>query len=122
MAQGACDGVETTGLDYVSSGGFNGTGPDSARQFCERRVAPTGGCASIYKYIYKIYIPRATPPTGARWRRANALEVANVQTRHTSMGHTTDNARARLEASAITISNQHEARAPTCDYPVPGQD
>ena len=33
MAQGACDGVETTGLDYVSSGGFNGTGPDSARHY-----------------------------------------------------------------------------------------
>ena len=32
MAQGAYDGVETTGHDYVSSGGFNGTGPDSARQ------------------------------------------------------------------------------------------
>ena len=32
MAQGACDGAGTTGPDYVSSGGFIGTGPDSARQ------------------------------------------------------------------------------------------
>ena len=31
MAQGACDGAGTTGPDYVSSGGFIGTGPDSAR-------------------------------------------------------------------------------------------
>ena len=33
MAQGACDGAGTTGPDYVSSGGFIGTGPDGARQF-----------------------------------------------------------------------------------------
>ena len=31
MAQGACDGAGTTGPDYVSSGDFIGTGPDSAR-------------------------------------------------------------------------------------------
>ena len=31
MAQGACDGAGTTESDYVSSGGFIGTGPDSAQ-------------------------------------------------------------------------------------------
>ncbi len=31
MAQGACDGAGTTGPNYVSSGDFIGTGPDSAR-------------------------------------------------------------------------------------------
>ena len=31
MAQGACDGAETMRPDYASSGGFIGTGPDSAR-------------------------------------------------------------------------------------------
>ena len=29
MAQGACDGLETTRPDYVSSGDFIGTGPDT---------------------------------------------------------------------------------------------
>ena len=32
MAQGACDGAGTTGPDYVSSGGFIGTGPDGVRR------------------------------------------------------------------------------------------
>ena len=32
MAQGACDGAETTRPDYAFSGGFIGSGPDSARQ------------------------------------------------------------------------------------------
>ena len=32
MAQGACNGAETMRPDYASSGGFIGTGPDSARQ------------------------------------------------------------------------------------------
>ena len=31
MAQGACDGSGTTRPDYVSSGDFNGMGPDSAQ-------------------------------------------------------------------------------------------
>ena len=31
MAQGACDGAETTRPDYAFSGGFIGSGPDSAR-------------------------------------------------------------------------------------------
>ena len=31
MAQGACDGAEATRPDYAFSGGFIGTGPDSAR-------------------------------------------------------------------------------------------
>ena len=31
-AEGACDGAGTTGPDYVSSGGFIGTGPDSVQQ------------------------------------------------------------------------------------------
>ena len=30
MAQGACDGAETTRPDYAFSGGFIGSGPDSA--------------------------------------------------------------------------------------------
>ena len=48
MAQGACDGVETTGLDYVcrllGTGGFNGTGPDSARHCYQMHIVCTLEC------------------------------------------------------------------------------
>ena len=40
--QGACDGAGTTGLDYVPSGDFIGTGPDSARQRGRRFVGSAG--------------------------------------------------------------------------------
>ena len=39
MAQGACDGAEATRPDYAFSGGFIGTGPDSARHGIERAAA-----------------------------------------------------------------------------------
>ena len=68
MAQGAYDGVETTGHDYVSSGGFNGTGPDSARHYrvCKTDFRQTPLVLGPSSVLTALIDPMATPEPGAR--------------------------------------------------------